>query len=244
MASKGFDYMTHTASASSSASSASASSTHTATSAEALSSEALAESFSAAAQTTIDEVFAAKEAELAAAAQAIHQATSEDAEKTALLAENKELKDQLLRAFAETDNLRKRTERDLQDARKYAVTGFARDLVNVLENLQLALLNIPAEARENDEKLATLAEGVEMTANELLRVFQNQGIIRIAPVGEKFDHNFHQAVAQVESGDAEAGTIIQVLQAGYVIHDRLLRPAMVTVAKASNQGGVRVDTQA
>lgn len=202
--------------------------------------EELTQSFSAAVDSAIEEVFGAKEAEINAAKAA---ETAQDADASSpLVQENAELKDQLLRTVAEMENLRKRTERDIQDARKYAVTNFARDLVNVLENLQLALLNIPAEARANDEKLATLAEGVEMTANELMRVFEAQGIVRIAPQGEKFDHNFHQAIAQVEDTSKEPGTIVQVLQAGYIIHDRLLRPAMVTVAKAA--GGVKVDTQA
>lgn len=202
--------------------------------------EELTNAFSAAVDSAIEEVFSAKEAELNAA-KAQQQEQSEE-NNSALVEENKELRDQLLRAVAEMENIRKRSERDVQDTRKYAVTGFARDLVNVLENLQLALLNIPAEARVNDEKLATLAEGVEMTANELMRVFETQGIVRIAPQGEKFDHNLHQAIAQVEDATKEPGTVVQVLQAGYVIHDRLLRPAMVTVAKAA--GGVKVDTQA
>lgn len=187
--------------------------------------------FAAAVESAIDEVFAAREG-----------GEAQPAEVNPLTEENKQLKDQLLRAIAEMENVRKRAERDVQDARKYAVTGFARDLVNVLENLQLALLNIPPEDRKNDEKLATLAEGVEMTAQELLRVFQNQGIQRISPQGEKFDHNFHQAVAQVEDNTKDPGTVVQVLQAGYVIHDRLLRPAMVTVATGG--GGVSVNTQA
>ena len=145
------------------------------------------------------------------------------------------LKDQLMRSVAETENLRKRTERELADARKYAVTGFARDMVNVVENLQLALQNIPAEDRKNNDKIDNLAQGVEMTYNELLRVFEGNGIVRIDPKGEPFNHNHHQAVAQVEDPDATPGTVTQVLQAGYIIHDRLLRPAMVTVAKGGDK---------
>ncbi len=204
------------------------------------SADKLTDSFSAEVESTIAEVFAAKEAELEAA-----KAESESAVILPMDDHQEELtamKDQLFRAMAETENIRKRADREVQDARKYGVTSFARDLVSVLENLQLALMNIPAEDRKNDEKLATLAEGVEMTASELLRAFQNHGIVRISPLGEKFDHHFHQAVAQVEDTSKEAGTITQVLQAGYIIHDRLLRPAMVTVAKAA--GGVKVDTQA
>jgi molecular chaperone GrpE len=203
--------------------------------------ENLSESFAAAADSAIEEVFAAKEAELKQAK--VEQDAAGSQVLDAFMEENKKLKDQLLRAVAEAENIRKRAERDLADARKYAVTGFARDLVSVLENLQLALLNIPAEDRKADAKLNTLAEGVEMTANELLRVFQNQGIQRLNPVGEKFDHNFHQAVAQVEDVGKEPGTIVQVLQAGYVIQDRLLKPAMVTVATGAT-GAASVNTQA
>ena len=145
------------------------------------------------------------------------------------------MKDQLIRTMAEMENLRKRSEREMGDARKYAVTGFARDLVNVVENLQLAIQNITPEDKNSNEKMANLAQGVEMTYNELLRIFEGNGIVRIDPMGEKFNHNHHQAVAQVEDADAEPGTITQVLQAGYIIHDRLLRPAMVTVAKGGDK---------
>ncbi|MES2985173.1 MAG: nucleotide exchange factor GrpE [Pseudomonadota bacterium] len=144
------------------------------------------------------------------------------------------LKDQMLRALAEADNTRRRTERELADMSKYAVTGFARDLVSVLENLQRALDSIPAELKETQPTVANLATGVEMTLNELLGIFNRQGIQRIDPMGQKFDHNLHQAVAQIDTPDAVPGTVVQVLQAGYVIHDRLLRPAMVGVAAASN----------
>lgn len=143
------------------------------------------------------------------------------------------LKDQALRALAETENTRRRAERELADMSKYAVTGFARDLVSVLENLQRAVDNIPAELKESQPAVANLAVGVEMTLKELLGVFNRQGIQRIDPMGQKFDHNFHQAVAQIDTPDAESGTVVQVLQAGYVIHDRLLRPAMVGVASGT-----------
>jgi molecular chaperone GrpE len=140
------------------------------------------------------------------------------------------LKDQALRALAETENTRRRAERELADMSKYAVTGFARDLVSVLENLQRAVDSIPAEMKEAQPAVANLAIGVEMTLKELLGVFNRQGIERIDPMGQKFDHNYHQAIAQIDTPDAEAGTVVQVLQAGYKIHDRLLRPAMVGVA--------------
>ncbi len=145
------------------------------------------------------------------------------------------MKDQLMRTMAEMENLRKRTEREASDARKYAVTGFARDMVNVVENLQLAIQNITEDDKKNDERLSNIAQGVEMTYKELLRIFQSNGIVRIDPKGEKFNHNHHQAVAHVEDATAEPGSVAQVLQAGYIIHDRLLRPAMVTVAKSGDK---------
>lgn len=153
------------------------------------------------------------------------------------------MKDQALRALAETENTRRRAERETQDMSKYAVSNFARDLVNVLENLQRATDAVPAELKQSQPAVANLATGVEMTLKELLGVFERYGIRRIDPMGQKFDHNLHQAVAQIESSEAEAGTVVQVLQAGYTIHDRLLRPAMVGVATANNSAGA-LNTQA
>lgn len=163
---------------------------------------------------------------------------SEVSADAALLAENARLKeemnaikDQALRALADADNTRKRAQRDAEESTKYAVTGMARDLVSVLENLHLASQSITAEARASNELLKNMGEGVDMVLRELLGVFERNGIRRIDPMGEKFDHNFHQAVMQIENADHPPGTILQVLQAGYVIHDRLLRPAMVSVSK-------------
>ncbi|PZP85756.1 MAG: nucleotide exchange factor GrpE [Azospirillum brasilense] len=153
------------------------------------------------------------------------------------------MKDQALRALADAENTRRRAEREVADSAKYAVSSFARDLVNVLENLQRATDAISPELRASQPAVASLATGVEMTLQELLQVFERHGIKRINPVGEKFDHNLHQAVAQVEAADAEAGTVVQVLAAGYSIHDRLLRPAMVSVATANNSAGA-LNTQA
>jgi molecular chaperone GrpE len=153
------------------------------------------------------------------------------------------VKDQALRALAETENTRRRTERELADMSKYAVTGFARDLVGVLENLQRALDSIPEELAAREPAVASLYTGVEMTLKELLAVFARQGIKRIDPLGQKFDHNFHQAVAQIDTPDAEPGTVVQVLQAGYTIQDRLLRPAMVGVA-ATATPEKKLDTSA
>ena len=136
--------------------------------------------------------------------------------------ENAKLKDQALRAMAEAENIRKRTEREIEDNTKYAVTGMARDLIAVLENLHRAEANLP----EGEQR-----EGVTLIRKELEKIFEKNGIRRIEPKGEKFDHNFHQAVTQVENKEVEAGTVMQVLQAGYVIRDRLLRPAIVVVSK-------------
>ena len=152
------------------------------------------------------------------------------------------LKDQALRGLAEAENTRRRAERELGDMSKYAVTGFARDLVSVIENLQRAVESISPELKEAQPAVGNLAVGVEMTLKELLGAFERNGIRRIDPLGQKFDHNLHQAVAQVETPDAEPGTVVQVLQAGYVIHDRLLRPAMVGVAAGGAQK--QVDTTA
>lgn len=153
------------------------------------------------------------------------------------------MKDQALRALAETENTRRRAERDQQDTAKYAVSKFAGDLVGVLENLQRATDSIPAELKASTPAVASLATGVDMTLKELLNVFERHGIKRIDPLGQKFDHNLHQAVSQMEAAGEEPGMVLQVLQAGYTIHDRLLRPAMVVVATANNSTGA-LNTQA
>lgn len=144
------------------------------------------------------------------------------------------LKDQLIRALAETENVRKRGQRDIEETNKYAITGFARSMVSVLENMLRATASISEELRNSNDQVKNLYLGVEMTQKELMAAFEKHGVRRIEPMGEKFDHNLHQAVVQIESPDKEPGTILQVLQAGYVIHDRLLQPAMVGVAKKSD----------
>lgn len=154
-----------------------------------------------------------------------------------------ELKDQLLRSMAETENVRRRAARDVEEAGKYAVSNFARDMITVGENLFLALQNIPEEAREEEGVVKALADGVEMTFRELLGIFEKHGIHRIDPVGEKFDHNLHQAISQVEDPTKEPGTVMQVVQAGYTLQGRLLRPAMVVVTKRG-ETQQKVDTQA
>ncbi len=139
-------------------------------------------------------------------------------------------KQEVLYAKAETQNVRRRLEKDIHDARAYAATGFARDILSVSDNLSRALEAIPAELRE-DEKLKNLVAGIEATAREIDKAFAAHGISRIAAMGLPLDPNQHQAMIEIPSADAAPGTVIQELQAGYMIKDRLLRPAMVAVAK-------------
>jgi molecular chaperone GrpE len=155
---------------------------------------------------------------------------SPEARMAALEAELAEQKDRLLRALAETENVRRRSQREREDASKYAVAGFAKELLSVADNLRRALDSLPAEEAK-DPRTVSLLEGVEATERELLGVFERNGVRRIDPDGERFDHNFHQAIFEAERPGRPAGTIIEVLQPGYVLHDRLLRPAMVGVAK-------------
>ena len=139
-------------------------------------------------------------------------------------------KQEVLYAKAETQNVRRRLEKDIADARTYAATGFARDMLSVADNLSRALDVIPQELRE-DERMNSLVAGIEATARELDKVFGLHGITRIAATGLPLDPNQHQAMLEVPSADVEPGTVLQELQAGYLIKERLLRPAMVAVAK-------------
>jgi molecular chaperone GrpE len=148
-----------------------------------------------------------------------------------------ELKDQTLRALAETENVRRRLQRDRDDALKYAASGFAKDLLPVADNLRRALEAIPKDALETDEALQTLATGVEMTERLLLAALERHQIKRIEAQGQKFDSNLHQAMFEVPGSGQPAGTVVQVLEPGYTIHDRLLRPALVGVAKAESGNG-------
>jgi molecular chaperone GrpE len=148
----------------------------------------------------------------------------------ALEAELADTKDRLLRALAETENVRRRTQREREDAVRYAAAGFARDLLAAADNLRRALDTLP-EAEAPDERTRGLIAGVAATERELLAVFERHGIRRIDPNGERFDHNLHQAIFEAENSGRPGGTVVEVLQPGYVLHDRLLRPAMVGVAK-------------
>ncbi len=139
----------------------------------------------------------------------------------------------ILYAQAETQNVRRRMEKEAADARQYAATGFARDILSVSDNLQRALDAIPDGLRE-DEKMKGLVAGLEATGRELETVFSKNGITRVASMGMPLDPNQHQAMVEIPSDDAEPGTIVQEMQAGYMIKDRLLRPAMVGVAKKAD----------
>lgn len=141
------------------------------------------------------------------------------------------LKDKALRAMADLENERKRFEREKADTAKYAISNFARDLLTVLDNMALALQSVKEEDCKENELLNTLCQGVSMTQSELLKAFEKHNIKKVDPMGEKFDHNFHQAMMEIEDDSKEPGTVVQVMQPGYVINDRLLRPALVGVSK-------------
>ena len=141
------------------------------------------------------------------------------------------LKDQLLRAVAETENVRRRGQREREDTAKYAAANFARDIVSVADNLGRALEAVSDEMRKENDSVDGLATGVELTQKELDAAFERHDIKRIEPLGEAFDHNLHQAMFEVEDASQPAGTVVQLMQAGYVMRDRLLRPAMVGISK-------------
>jgi molecular chaperone GrpE len=150
----------------------------------------------------------------------------------ALVQEAAELRDKMLRTLAEMENLRKRTSREVADARTYAISGFARDILEIADNLQRALDAVPAEAKASaDPGLKALIEGVELTERSLLNTLEKNGVKKFDPSGEKFDPNFQQAMYEVPDPSVPAGTVVQVVQAGYMIGERVLRPALVAVSK-------------
>ena len=159
-----------------------------------------------------------------------------NAENETLVAQNDEMKDRLLRTIAEMENLRKRTAREVSEARTYAIANFARDMLGATDNLSRALLTVPEEARaSDDETLKSLIEGVEMTEREMQRLLQANGVKPILAKGERFDPHKHQAMFEVPDSGSPDGTVVEVMQAGFAIGDRILRPAMVGVAKGSNK---------
>ncbi|MBB4374588.1 molecular chaperone GrpE [Bradyrhizobium sp. cir1] len=143
-----------------------------------------------------------------------------------------EARDRMLRTLAEMENLRKRTTKEVADARLYGITGFARDVLDIADNLQRALDAVPAEARATaDPGLISLIEGVELTERSLLNALEKHGVKKLDPQGQKFDPNFHQAMFEVPDASVPSGTVVQIMQAGYTIGERVLRPALVGVAK-------------
>ncbi len=161
-----------------------------------------------------------------------------------LKAEKADLTDRLMRLAAEMDNLRRRTEREIKDAKVYSVSGFARDMLGVSDNLRRALDAVPAETRASaDAALTTLLEGVEMTERSMLSALERHGVKKIEPEGEKFDPNFHQAMFEVPNPNVPNNTVVQVVQAGFTIGERVLRPAMVGVAKGGPKAEVAAEAE-
>ena len=153
-----------------------------------------------------------------------------ESEVARLSAEAAEFKDKLLRTLADMENLRRRTEREVKDARDYALTSFARDLLAVADNFERALGAAPAELKEN-EAAKGFIDGVDLTGRELAKVLEKHGIRKVEPHGQKFDPNLHQAMFEIPNADVPNGTVLQVLQPGFTIADRVLRPALVGVSK-------------
>lgn len=158
-------------------------------------------------------------------------------------AESARLKDQLLRALAEAENTRRRMQKEIEDTRKYAVADFAREMLVVADNFRRALEAVPKEAPKADT-LATLVMGVEATERQLLAALEKFGIRRIEPKGQPFDPHFHRVMMEVDDPTHPPGTVVRVLQPGYMIGDRLLREALVAVAKSNEPKAHRVDTSA
>jgi len=174
--------------------------------------------------------------EAAVATEAPADAASPEAEPPvdeteALRAELADTQDKMLRALAETENVRRRAQRDKEEASKYAVTGFAREMVGVADNFRRAIEAVDNATRESNEAVRNMIVGVEMTERELLGAFERFGIKPIAAEGARFDSNLHEAMFEIEDADKPQGTVVQVMETGYVLHDRLLRPAKVGVSK-------------
>lgn len=169
-------------------------------------------------------------------AAAAPEAAAADDDAAALAAQVADLNDKLLRALADAENTRRRAERQVEDASKYAIATFARDMLGVADNLRRAIDAVDADARKNDEALETLCAGVEMTESELLNAFQRVGITPIETDGKRLDPNLHEAMFEIENPEVPAGTILQVVRGGYTLGERLLRSAQVGVARGGPKG--------
>jgi molecular chaperone GrpE len=162
----------------------------------------------------------------------------EEGSNEALTKDLAEARDKMLRTLAEMENLRKRTAREVADARVYGISGFARDVLDIADNLQRALDAVPADTKASaDPGLKALIEGVELTERSLLNALEKNGVKKFDPSGEKFDPNFQQAMYEVPDPSIPAGTVVQVVQAGYTIGERVLRPALVAVSKGGAKPG-------
>lgn len=171
-------------------------------------------------------------------AETVETAVSAEERVVALERQNAELGDRLLRLAAEMENVRKRAEREIADTRAYAIAGFARDMLTATDSLSRALMTLPAEARETaDGPLKALIEGIEMTEREMQRLLAKHGVRPIEAEGEKFDPHKHQAMFEVPDPSRPEGTVVQVVQTGFTIGERVLRPAMVGVAKGGPKAG-------
>jgi molecular chaperone GrpE len=168
------------------------------------------------------------------------------ADPTAVLAkEAADLKDRLLRTLAEMENMRRRTDREVADARTYGVTNFARDILAVADNMERALKALDDEIRgKADAGVKALLDGVELTERELIKVMEKHGIRKIEPQGQKFDPNLHQAMLEIPDATVPSGTVVQIMQPGYTIGERVLRPAMVAVSKGGPKAQAPADAPA
>lgn len=182
-------------------------------------------------EETVEAESEAPEETVAADLEATQKSGWSAGELEALKAENAELKDRLLRTAAEMENLRKRTERDKADTAKYAISSFARDVLTIADNIQRAIDHVPEEAAEKDPTLKSFRDGMQVTERELLNMMERHGITRHDPKGDRFDPNKHQAMFEVPNPDVPEGTVIEVVQPGYIIAERVLRPALVGIAK-------------
>ena len=180
---------------------------------------------------------AAYEEAIGDASEAEEREAAAEARILALEAENADVKDRLLRLAADMENLRRRTEREVKDARTYGVTSFAREMLSVADNLSRAVDAVPEEHRADESSgLKALVEGVEITERGLAATLEKHGVRKLEPQGQRFDPNFHQAMFEIPNTEVPNGTVLQVVQAGYAIGERVLRPAMVGVSK----GGPKV----
>ena len=158
-----------------------------------------------------------------------------------LEAEKAELKDKLLRTLADVENMRRRSEREAADARAYAVTNFARDMLNTADNIRRAIEAVPSDAGAADPSLKAFVEGVELTERDFLKSLERHGVRRLDPKGSKFDPNMHQAMFEVPNPDVPTGTVVEVVQTGYAIGERVLRPALVGVARGGPKAAANTE---